>query len=213
MLIPHGVSPDAGLEIQNELWDEYEDRIGNNPGEEPDGAAILEGVLLARGLPHDRAFAEELWQRTHLGPKFFGAQLFEDAVPILEWARDSGLGLAILSNRAYGDELLQADLEVLGIAGFFDAAVASGGVGARKPCPEPFLKVLRLLDVAPGEVVMVGDVVEADVAGGRAVGMITAWVDRKGRSQEGWDRLYPGVDVTPHYTVQTLNELIGLPIW
>ena len=213
LLAPCGVGNEGALAIQNELWHEYENRIRDDSGVEPDGATILEGVLSARGLPSARMFAEQLWERTNLGASFFGAQLFEDALPVLEWARDRGLRLGILSNRPFGGELHQADLEALGIAGFFKVAVASADVGLRKPHPEPFLRVLRELEVAAGEAVMVGDILEADVAGGHEAGMVTVWLHREGLSTEGWDRLYPDVEVTPDYTIQSLDELKQLPLF
>jgi putative hydrolase of the HAD superfamily len=41
--------------------------------------------------------------------------------------------------------------------------------------------MLELLDVAPDEAVMVGDTVEDDIEGARAVGMRALLVDREGR--------------------------------
>lgn len=76
VLAPHTVGDDGALAIQNELWDEYVNRIEDNPGVEPDGGAILEDVLLAKGLPSDRGYAEQVWERSFLGIEFFGAQLF-----------------------------------------------------------------------------------------------------------------------------------------
>ena len=57
LLAPYGVGADGALAVQNELWDAYSGSIEDDPSVEPDGAAILEGILLARRLPPDRAFA------------------------------------------------------------------------------------------------------------------------------------------------------------
>lgn len=133
LLTPYGVSSYVELAIQNDRWDEYKDRIGNKSGEEPDGAAILEGVLSARRLRSNRAFANQLWERSFLGSEFFGAELFEDIIPILECARDRDLLLAILSSQPFIGKLIQTDLETLRIAGFFEITVASEDVGWRKP--------------------------------------------------------------------------------
>ena len=211
LLAPHTVGDDGALAIQNELWDEYVNRIEDDPGVEPDGAAILEDVLLAKGLPADRGYAEQVWEQSFLGTEFFGAQLFSDAVPALEWARDRGLRQAILSNRPFGGDLLHADLEALGIAGFFDVVVASADLGLRKPRPEPFLRVLAELGVVPDEALMVGDVLEADVAGGHEAGMVTVWLNRSGRALKGWDAHYPRTGVMPDYTIESLGDLKGLP--
>ena len=44
--------------------------------------------------------------------------------------------------------------------------------------------MLELLDVAAGEAVMVGDTIEDDIEGARAVGMRAVLVDREGRYPE-----------------------------
>ncbi len=59
-------------------------------------------------------------------------------------------------------------------------SVASGGrpiIGVGKPSPPIFEMALERLDCRPTEATIVGDSVEADLAGGRAVGMATVWVD------------------------------------
>lgn len=73
-------------------------------------------------------------------------------------------------------------LTILDEAGFrehFDAIAISEAVGWRKPREEIFRVVLDELGVAPGEALHVGDSLRADVAGGAAVGMRTAWLTRR----------------------------------
>jgi len=49
--------------------------------------------------------------------------------------------------------------------------------------------MLEVLDVRPAEAAMVGDTVEDDVEGARAVGMQAVLLDRDGRHPEIEDRL------------------------
>jgi putative hydrolase of the HAD superfamily len=51
--------------------------------------------------------------------------------------------------------------------------------------------MLELLEVAPGEAVMVGDTIEDDIDGARAVGMEAVLIDREGRfpGRQGLDDL------------------------
>lgn len=47
-----------------------------------------------------------------------------------------------------------------------------------KPAPTLFLEALRMLDLPPDRVTVIGDGLETDVAGGRAAGMQTIWLHR-----------------------------------
>jgi putative hydrolase of the HAD superfamily len=55
----------------------------------------------------------------------------------------------------------------------FDAVVTFEDTGMRKPNPEPFRKILDMLQMQPYEAMMVGDWAERDVVGAAQVGMKT----------------------------------------
>jgi putative hydrolase of the HAD superfamily len=55
----------------------------------------------------------------------------------------------------------------------FDAVVTFEDTGIRKPNPEPFRKILHMLQIQPSEAMMVGDWAERDVVGAAQVGMKT----------------------------------------
>ena len=57
----------------------------------------------------------------------------------------------------------------------FDAVVTFDDTGMRKPSPEPFRKVLEMLQIEPSEALMVGDWAERDVLGAAQVGMKTVF--------------------------------------
>jgi putative hydrolase of the HAD superfamily len=57
----------------------------------------------------------------------------------------------------------------------FDAVVTFEDTGKRKPDPEPFRKILDLLNIKPSEALMVGDWAERDVVGAAKVGMKTVF--------------------------------------
>ena len=57
----------------------------------------------------------------------------------------------------------------------FDAFVFSADVMRPKPKPEPFQRALELLDVTAADCVFVGDVLDVDIAGAKALGMTTVW--------------------------------------
>jgi HAD superfamily hydrolase (TIGR01509 family) len=64
-----------------------------------------------------------------------------------------------------------------------DAWIWSGRHGKVKPSPTIFMVVLDELGVAPEAAVMVGDSLEDDVEGARALGMRAYLVDRDGRTE------------------------------
>src|SRR6478672_3584434 len=68
-----------------------------------------------------------------------------------------------------------------GMGGVVDAVLTSRAHGKTKPDEAIFLRMLELLDVAAGEAAMVGDTIEDDIEGARAVGMTAVLVDREGR--------------------------------
>jgi len=84
-----------------------------------------------------------------------------------------GLKLGVVSDAPR----LQAWMRLcsLGVDSFFDAVVTFEDTGVRKPAPEPFKKILDLLDVKPDEAVMVGDWAERDILGASRIGMHTVF--------------------------------------
>ena len=66
-----------------------------------------------------------------------------------------------------------------------------------KPDPSIFLAALQQLGVTADEAVMVGDTLEDDIEGARAVGIRAILIDRDGR--------YPDV-------ADRLNDLYALPV-
>jgi putative hydrolase of the HAD superfamily len=103
-------------------------------------------------------------------------ELYEDAVPTLQALRMAGLKLGLLSNTARDLDVFVAHhgLDV-------DAVLTSLVHGKTKPHDSIFRRLLELLDVRPEEALMVGDTLEDDVEGARAVGMQAVLLDRAGR--------------------------------
>ena len=110
--------------------------------------------------------------------------LYPDVAATLEELRSHGLKIGLLSNTARDLALFVAHhgLQV-------DALLTSRVHGKTKPHESIFLELLGRLGVAPEEAVMVGDSVEDDVEGARAVGMRALLVDRERRYPERPDRL------------------------
>lgn len=104
-------------------------------------------------------------------------RLYPDVRPALRSYRERGLTIVVVSN---WDVSLHGVLRRLSAASLVDGIVTSAEARARKPAPAIFELALRIAGVAAGEAVHVGDSLEEDVAGARAVGIEPVLVSRDG---------------------------------
>lgn len=121
---------------------------------------------------------EQAWERSD------NFDLYEDVKPVLDDLRAHGLRIGLVSNgaRDLRDFVRHHGLDV-------DVTVASRYHGKVKPDPTIFRKALERLDVEPREAAMVGDHLEDDVEGARALGMRAILIDREDRYPQVEGRL------------------------
>ena len=91
-----------------------------------------------------------------------------------------------------------ADLAAIGIAGLFRFQLGAREFGAAKPEPGIFLEACRRLDIAPHEVLHVGDHPQMDVGGAMRAGLRACWVDR---GEHAWPQEQAPADL--HFTTLT----------
>ncbi len=84
-----------------------------------------------------------------------------------------GIHLAVVSDAPAREAWLR--LTYLNFHHIFDHVVTFEDTGQRKPHESPFRRVLELLQVEPGEALMIGDWEERDVVGAAQVGMKTVF--------------------------------------
>jgi REG-2-like HAD superfamily hydrolase len=125
-------------------------------------------------------------------------EVFADVRPALAALKGRGLLVGAVSNWAWQLPELLADL---GLSDDMDFVAASARIGFDKPHPGIFQWALERAGVGPGEVVHVGDHLDADVAGARAVGIDAVLIDRRGRYADA----PPDVPV-----LRTMDELLPL---
>jgi len=121
-------------------------------------------------------------------------ELFDDVEPALQ-ALASRFPLVSLSNG-------NADLNRVGLARYFKAAISAREFGVGKPDPRIFHAAAGCAEVQPGDVLHVGDDATLDVIGALNAGMQAVWVNRG-------DHLWPH-EQQPHATVADLSELVDL---
>jgi putative hydrolase of the HAD superfamily len=151
---------------------------------------FTEEIFIGMGGPEEIASecATEIEQGWEVSENF---ELFEDALPVLEELRAAELGIGLVSNgiRDLAEFVVHHRLEV-------DAIVGSRAHGFVKPHPTIFQAALDQLGVGTTQAVMVGDSLEEDVEGARALGMRAILIDREDR--------HPNVS-------ERLTDLYGLP--
>ena len=119
---------------------------------------------------------------------------------LLDTLRNRGLKLGLVSNAFDPREILQPDLERMGLAERLDFAVFSSEVGLRKPHPSIFRAALDVLGVAPERTLFVGDRRYEDVRGPKELGMKTVlalWfrVDQDERGEDPDYEAFTPMDV------------------
>ena len=153
------------LDHDEEIWVLFTERIIQGMG----------------GTGDTYAAAVEMEQRWAHSAHF---ELYDDALPVLDFLRERDLKIGLLSNssRNLAEFVEHHRLRA-------DAVLTSHAHGKTKPHEAIFRAMLGLLGVEPPEAVMVGDTIDDDVEGARAVGMRAVLLDREGRYPEVDERL------------------------
>jgi putative hydrolase of the HAD superfamily len=104
-------------------------------------------------------------------------QLFPDAVQTLAALRESDFEIALISN-SKSDWFVRTLVERHDLQRFFRTVVTSAALRFRKPGPAVFRRALDDLKVTPSNTVVIGDSLEADIAGAKALNMRSIHVVR-----------------------------------
>jgi beta-phosphoglucomutase family hydrolase len=158
------------------------------PGDGPD-----ERTVCGLGNRKDRYFLAAVDEH--------GVEVFDDAVALLDAARDAGTPVAVVS----ASENAQTILTRVGLLDRFRVRVTGKEAAAwhlpGKPAPDTFLKAAELLDVPPARAVVLEDAISGVQAGRAGRFGLVVGVDRGGAEQALLDN---GADVV----VQDLTDLL-----
>lgn len=132
-----------------------------------------------------------------------GAQLLEDAEPVMaDLARDHEL--ALVTNGLA--DVQRPRVAASGLTTHARVLVISDEVGAAKPDAEIFDAAFEAMGwPARGDVLMVGDSLTSDIAGGNAYGLDTVWFNPDGAFAHQHDDAPGGV--RPTWEIARLTEL------
>lgn len=94
-----------------------------------------------------------------------------------------------------------ADLQLLGIAQYFQLLYRAGPGGRMKPFPDMFHKACQQLAIQPNELLHIGDNSKADVRGALNAGCQAVWLKHEAHFQTA---------VLPHLQIDSLEQLQAL---
>jgi putative hydrolase of the HAD superfamily len=126
---------------------------------------------------------------------------YPGALETLERVRSLGIRTALLTNG--GADTQRRSVERFGLTRHFDCVVIEGEFGCGKPDPRVFQHALRSCDARPSDAWMVGDNLDADIAGAQAIGVHAVWCDYAGTG------VPDGVAVRPDRIIGAITELLS----
>lgn len=145
-------------------------------GLEVDGAFIARGALASHGIDVSEEQSQELWRASDVGLAAWGAQTYPDTIDTLVRLHALTTPAGLVSNTPSYSDMVRRSLGVAGIGiDLLPVIVTSADMLRPKPRPEPFERALEQLGVAARDAAFVGDDLEADVRGAKALGMTTVW--------------------------------------
>ena len=151
------------------------------------------GLRSAGYAEHEAArLAEDAFQ--HFLAARQQVSLFPEVLPtLLQLGRQFRLGVLTNGN---------ADVQRIGIAGYFHFAFSAEELGVSKPDPRAFHAALEHADIPAAQAVHIGDHPRDDIQGAQAAGMRAVWVNPQGKPWEGEGR--------PDAQIASLAELPAL---
>ncbi len=174
---------ELGKRLREAVEENLRIMICQEPDFEPDGGLAVIRTLASWGITGvESSIGAAIFE--DLRVRIPGSRpLFDDVHPTLKTLQQRGFQLGIVTNRHWGGELFQEDLQTLGLLQYFDPRhmAISVDLGVRKPNAAIFLHALHALNIAPEEAAMVGNSLLSDIVGSKALGIFSIW------------RLKPGV--------------------
>jgi putative hydrolase of the HAD superfamily len=139
--------------------------------------------------------------RTFLTPIFARGRIYDDTIGCLEYLRNCGFRIGIVSNTPWGSDgdLWREELKHLGLFDMADETIFCTDVGWRKPARQIFDYTLAKFNALADDCVFIGDDPRWDIEGPRAIGMDAILIDRTAQTNH-----------LPKTAVKNLDEFVKL---
>ncbi len=159
---------------------------------------IAWSALELEGIARDvcERIADEMTERTEAD-----VRPFEGAIDTLRQLRSRGHRLALLTNGSAAFQ--RRKLTRFALEPLFELILIEGELGVGKPDARVFGAALQHFGAAAADAWMIGDNLEADIAGAQQLGIAGVWHDALGRG------LPERAEVLPRRVIQKLPELLA----
>jgi FMN hydrolase / 5-amino-6-(5-phospho-D-ribitylamino)uracil phosphatase len=154
-------------------------------------------VLAPHGISEPRQIQAAV--DVYVADRFRGLKLFPEAVPVLERVREQ-TGVGMITNGP--SEIQRNKIKLLGIGSLFPFILVSEEIDIWKPDPRIFQRAMQLGDATQDETVYIGDNPFHDVAGAKAAGITSIWVNRACQS-------FPGSE-EPDFQIDNLWQIFEI---
>jgi HAD superfamily hydrolase (TIGR01549 family) len=169
-----------------------------------DGPAALRITLAEHGAMCAEEDAACLWEALwKVPPSAKNHHLYPDATATVLALREAGYRLAVATSRPQSAAVTTRELRELGLPDVFEAVMAAGEAGYRKPHPRVFALAAEQLGVRPEQAVVVGDSYESDIVPAAGLGMAPVLKLNERAPDPRWQ--------LARYQVSTLAALLDLP--
>lgn len=157
-----------------------------------------ENGLTEAGIPASEAeWARERFRNVRRKSAF----VYEETYHVLNTLRDKGIRLLLLTNGAPSLQLEKLTMTPE-LVPYFEHVLISGHFGFGKPEKAIFDHALRLMELEPSDVLMVGDNQGTDILGATRAGIESAWINHgEGKVVEG---------ANPVHTLNRLKDILSL---
>ena len=194
----HEILADLGFDVPGELIEAAFERelkllrpqvLAFNSSGRPNEPSDIESMWAAseKRVVEDLGLIVDLNRLRRVSNERFTANddLYPETVGVVKKLRTMGMQMAIVSDGVNQERTAGR----LGIDGYFHRIVGSVHVGFTKPSPEIFHLALSALRIEPEKAIMVGDNWEADILGGRGIGMRSVHIIRGNEDPVGPDTI------------------------
>jgi putative hydrolase of the HAD superfamily len=161
------------------------------------GTAHFAEMLQQRGIDDPAEVTRAV--ESYVSDRFRGLQLFAESLDVVA-AVSRFTQVGMITN---GPSQIQRDkIRLLKIGELFPIILVSEEEGVWKPDPDIFMRAVARAGVTASDAMYIGDSPEHDIAGAQAAGLISVWINRRGRAWSGG----PPAD----YEIVDLRQLLPL---
>lgn len=146
--------------------------------------------------------------RKYLGYLSLSGYLLEGAIELLE-KLSSTHSVSMITNGI--SDIQYSRISVSGIGKYFENIIISGEIGCQKPAEEYFNITLEMLgNPDKSEVIVIGDSLSSDIAGGNRSGIDTCWINFDSSFIEKNEKGIIPKELNPVYEVNKLSQIIDI---